>query len=272
MYGNYRRYYGMRRARANASSGAPVRADGVDERVVALVAWYREHAVRNADDILDLGCNAAKPLLELCQLLDPPPKRAVGVDIDAKLIEQAKSALRRAWSQRQPHAPQNVEAMHYFPTCFSSLMGQLPMPTPVDTFPTNITFVAENWMQSKGDDRFDLVLCFSLTKWIHLHYGDDGILDFFKRIKSALRSGGILALEIQPWRSYSQARTLSRELRTTHARLRIRPDDFEYILTVLGMTPLGPVSHGAGFGTSFCYSRRFYSLRVRISSPTDKYK
>lgn len=252
MYGNFRRYYGMRRARAVGHEGSvAVRADGVDERVLALVAWCKAHAtrIRRIERVLDVGCNAAKPLLELCQLLDPPPTQAVGVDIDAHLVAQARSALRRAWSQRQPAATStSIEAMHYFPTCFTSLMGQLPLPSSRASFPTNVTFVAQDWMDGTVAAQYDLILCLSLTKWIHLHHGDEGLVRFFGRIVQSLRPGGIVAMEIQPWQSYSQARSLSRSLRVSHARLRIRPDDMEWILCLLGMTSLGPIAQGAGFG------------------------
>lgn len=228
-----------------------MRSDGVDERVVALVAWCKAHTthIRRIEHVLDVGCNAAKPLLELCQLLDPPPTQAVGVDIDAHLVAQARSALRRAWSQRQPATDSaSIEAMHYFPACFTSLMGQLPLPCPSASFPTNVTFVAQDWMDGTVAAQYDLILCFSLTKWIHLHHGDEGLVRFFVRIMQSLRPGGIVAMEMQSWRSYSQARSLSRSLRMNHARLRIRPEDMEWILCLLGMKSLGPMAQGAGFG------------------------
>ena len=106
VHGNFRRYYGMRSARAAARAHTighdavpPPRADGVDERVAALVAWLALHEHR-VDRVLDIGCNAAKPLLELCAMLEHMPQRVVGVDIDGALIGQARTALRAAWSQR----------------------------------------------------------------------------------------------------------------------------------------------------------------------------
>lgn len=49
----------------------------------------------------------------------------------------------------------------------------------------------------------------SITKWIHLHKGDDGIRSFFYSIYASLRSGGRFVLEPQPWRSYTRKSKLT---------------------------------------------------------------
>lgn len=269
VHGNFRRYYGMRRARvAGTTDPAPGRADDVDERIIALVEWCGTHAslLRPVERVLDVGCNAAKPLLELCQLMKPPPSYAEGVDIDSQLVRQARSALRRAWSQREPASTAaSVEAMHYFPRCFGSLMGQLPLPPsaslePGPAFPTNISFIEADWVRTHSaiadsanvteNSMYDLILCFSLNKWVHLNQGDEGLVRLLARLASNLRTRGIVALEVQPWRSYSQARTLSRDLRRNHARLRLRPDDIGWIFSLLGLECLGPIAQGTGYGTS----------------------
>ena len=48
----------------------------------------------------------------------------------------------------------------------------------------------------------------SVSKWIHLNNGDDGLLAFFRRIFSVLRPGGSFILEPQEWESYHKAKRM----------------------------------------------------------------
>ena len=82
------------------------------------------------------------------------------------------------------------------------------------------------------DLRSLLLLCrLSITKWIHIHDSDTGLLRFFQSLNQVLRPNGLLFFEPQPDRSYEQARReLSPELRRRARRLRLRMDDFEFLL------------------------------------------
>lgn len=52
---------------------------------------------------------------------------------------------------------------------------------------------------------YDIILALSVTKWIHLEHLDLGLLIFFRKIKSALASGGYSVMELQTWDSYEKA-------------------------------------------------------------------
>ena len=49
---------------------------------------------------------------------------------------------------------------------------------------------------------------FSITKWIHLNEGDDGLTQFFQRVYEVLRPGGAFFLEPQEWDSYAKAKRM----------------------------------------------------------------
>lgn len=42
----------------------------------------------------------------------------------------------------------------------------------------------------------------SVTKWIHLHQGDDGLKSVFKKVYDILNENGVFILEPQPYSSY----------------------------------------------------------------------
>ena len=134
------------------------------------------------------------------------PRYMLGVDVDEALIEKAATMSRRSW---QPVVERKTgTALPYPANCFYRTRD-----------------VADEL--GVGDHSFDVVCCFSVTKWIHTSRGDDGLLRFFRNIYDALKPGGKFVYEPQPWRSYNKAK------QKTHcdlSRLKLRPTDFHTIL------------------------------------------
>lgn len=99
-------------------------------------------------------------------------------------------------------------------------------------FPYNVNFYCENFMFQKAllDTKFEVIFCMSVTKWIHLQQGDQGILSFFRLVHRALYPDGVFILEFQHWKSYLNTRSKSLEYKAAIPLLNIRPDDFEDIL------------------------------------------
>jgi 7SK snRNA methylphosphate capping enzyme len=46
----------------------------------------------------------------------------------------------------------------------------------------------------------------SITKWIHLHNGDKGMKEFFRKAYDSLKPGGTFVLEPQAYESYARRR------------------------------------------------------------------
>lgn len=78
---------------------------------------------------------------------------------------------------------------------------------------------------------YDVVLCLSLTKWVHLNWGDEGLKRMFRRIYRHLRPGGILVLEPQPWSSYGKRKTLTETIYKNYYRIQLKPEQFSSYLT-----------------------------------------
>lgn len=171
-------------------------------------------------NILDIGCNEGDLTLELANALacgaglggsvDDEPKtvtttdksdmafrvNACGVDIDDELISRARkkapsdSFRFECINMRDHGAVDRVREwlMEGIPQQTSS-PGSVPSP------PT------PNASCTSG--RFDLVTCFSVTMWIHLHGGDDGLRRFLREICSLADN---LVIEPQPWRCYQRCK------------------------------------------------------------------
>lgn len=85
----------------------------------------------------------------------------------------------------------------------------------INTFPDNVYFRTLNYAvtdesQMVSDrQQYDLILCLSLTKWIHLNFGDIGLKMTFRRMFNQLRPGGKLILEAQNWASYKKRKKVN---------------------------------------------------------------
>ncbi len=70
----------------------------------------------------------------------------------------------------------------------------------------------------------------SVTKWIHLHGGDDAIRRTFARCRDQLVVGGLLFLEPQEWRTYRRKKNLTPQMAVNYEQIAIRPDSFVGLL------------------------------------------
>lgn len=120
-----------------------------------------------------------------------------------------------------------------------------------------VHFRRENFIRTSTCEAntYDVILCLSVTKWVHLNWGDDGLKKMFRKIHGALKIGGRLILEPQPWRSYRKKYNLTERTKRNFHAIEMRPDSFPaFLLREIGfrsMRLLGkPKKATRGFGRS----------------------
>lgn len=223
-YGNYNRYYGYRN---------PTEAD-------PRLRMLKCHWLADLD-VLDIGCNVGHVTLAVAR--DYAPRRCIGIDIDPSLIKMARKNVRRY--QRSTE----------FPSSMSSLYGQLaPLGRLTSSqYPGNVSFLHANFVLATDAQletvrpEFDFIFCLSITKWVHLNFGDAGLRRFFRRAFLCLRPGGRMLLEAQPWPSYVKKKKITPVIWENFQKIRLRPDSFpDLLLNEIGFhhyEPLGRPHH-----------------------------
>lgn len=192
-YGNYNRYYGYR---------------NVQECDPRIELFHKD--LFAGKDVLDIGCNTGHVTLIIAR--DFAPRRIVGIDIDPSLISVATKNIRH-------YITEKMVSSESFPISMPILYGPITnfprMQQDNESFPNNVLFVAVNYVPETDESLvnqhadYDCIMCLSLTKWIHLNWGDDGIKRMFKRIFLHLRPGGCLLIEPQPWNTYHKKSKLT---------------------------------------------------------------
>ncbi|KAJ3871820.1 Bicoid-interacting protein 3-domain-containing protein [Lentinula edodes] len=213
--------------------------------------------------VLDIGCNAGWVTCEIAQ--SRGAHKVVGVDIDDTLIRAAWKRRQVVWSLQKPQSSQSnkgndlmdfedltrnasMEVTHlqadYFPASLQHSFGPLPIPPSKirgkHAFPHNVSFRTADWVTEEiveDANRYDVVIAFSISKWIHINGGDEGLRAFFRRVYSVLEPGGVFILEPQEWDTYKKAKRLNESLRNSAETLELRPSDFESILGDIGFSP-----------------------------------
>ncbi|CAG5108130.1 Oidioi.mRNA.OKI2018_I69.chr1.g3647.t1.cds [Oikopleura dioica] len=220
-HGNYIQYYGYR----NSDKFSDYRIDLMKKE------WME------GLDVLDIGCNSGHLTLLIAR--DLKPRKIVGIDIDEKLIEMAQKNIRHYCAEEKK-----------FPASFSKLYGPLRAPF-VNTglsnskgkdFPENVHFINGNYVFScdeyleRQEPEYDTIIAFSVSKWVHLNNGDNGIKRFFRRIFRQLRPGGRFLLEPQPWKSYARRKKLTSEIEENYKNIKFKPCEFTSFLTSIGFS------------------------------------
>lgn len=196
-YGNYDRYYGYRNI------------NETPKQDVRLQAFIAQKEMITGKQLLDIGCNNGSLTLLIAQHCHPA--RAVGIDIDGDLIGSARR-----------HQTNMLKLCTENPDTFKALKH-------VEFRTANYVYQDESLLASEKA-QFDVILCLSVTKWIHLNFGDSAVKLTFKRVYRQLNEGGVFILEAQPWSSYKKKKKLTTAIFEQFKRITFRPDEFNRYL------------------------------------------
>lgn len=127
---------------------------------------------------LDIGCNTGELSKEMYLYLKNIYPNSViqmlGIDIDSTLIQRAK----------ETNDNPNINFM------VANIMNVADKE------------VLEKYLKSHAKNQFDITFCFSVTMWIHINNGDEGLLQFLSFIQDISET---ILIEPQPWKCYRNA-------------------------------------------------------------------
>ncbi|KAL3614605.1 hypothetical protein CASFOL_041691 [Castilleja foliolosa] len=219
IFGNYRNYYGYR-----------VGQDLDEDPRLKMMKkeWFE------GKDCLDIGCNSGLMTISLAKKFGC--RSILGVDIDGARIEDANWTLRKVvrtsthTSKIQKPADVELTSSLEKSTELTDEKGNDPGYSDLLKI---VSFQKGNFVQgwrAPENKHYHAILCLSVTKWIHLNWGDDGLITLFWRVWKLLLPGGVFIMEPQPWSSYCNNRLVSETASTNYKNIQISPEDFQDIL------------------------------------------
>lgn len=221
IFGNYRNYYSYRIDQ------------GLDEdpRIkVMRKEWFE------GKNCLDIGCNSGLITINIAKKFGC--EKILGVDIDSARVEDANWNLRKI--VKLSELKKNTEAEELKDARANGITNspdkrttEISGDSPATHLLDRVSFRKDNFVQGwsmPGDKVYDTILCLSVTKWVHLNWGDEGLVTLFSKVWRLLRPGGVFILEPQPWKSYVSNRQVSEVAATNYKNLEIFPDRFQEIL------------------------------------------
>ncbi|XP_047947096.1 probable RNA methyltransferase At5g51130 [Salvia hispanica] len=239
IFGNYRHYYGYRVGQ------------GLDEDPRLSVMrreWFE------GKDCLDIGCNSGLVTISIAKKFGC--QSIVGVDIDGARVEDADWTLRKIIrtdkhkvTSKTPGVA-NVEPANGLQNSTTKSRDENISDSPhlpQKDLQKIVSFEKGNFVLNwhpPANKSYHAILCLSVTKWIHLNWGDDGVIKLFAKVWTLLQPGGVFIVEPQPWTSYYKNRLVSETTAANYQNIQITPEDFQDILldkigfrTVENITP-----------------------------------
>ncbi|KAJ4839882.1 hypothetical protein Tsubulata_003189 [Turnera subulata] len=222
-FGNYRSYYGYRIGQDMQEEDARLK--------VFKREWFE------GKDCLDIGCNSGIITIHIASKFNC--RSILGIDIDRDRITDAEWHLRKFMRLKNANVTKstasrlevvdNANYSEHSATTSSSEGKENArdcLPSEGRQLSDVVSFQQENFVHTRCPSESHL----SVTKWIHLNWGDDGLITLFSKIWRLLHPGGILVLEPQPWKSYENNRLVSETTAMNFRTIAFYPADFQEIL------------------------------------------
>ncbi|KAL3532500.1 hypothetical protein ACH5RR_006021 [Cinchona calisaya] len=219
IFGNYRNYYGYRIGQE---------LDEDPRLKVMKKEWFE------GKDCLDIGCNSGIITITIAKKFSC--SSILGVDIDGARIDDAQWTLKKIVKRScKMQSTTNKPAEENSATELQSDLRRRVSGNSDrggDLFHI-VSFEKGNFVQNWHPPKntlYHAILCLSVTKWIHLNWGDDGLITLFSKVWRLLHPGGVFILEPQAWISYSKNRLVSKTATDNYQNIQVGPEDFQDIL------------------------------------------
>ncbi|KAK3210662.1 hypothetical protein Dsin_015368 [Dipteronia sinensis] len=258
-FGNYRNYYGYRID------------EGLDEdpRLKVLKKeWFQ------GKRCLDIGCNSGLITIQIAKKFHC--RSILGIDIDSSRIEDAYWHLRKFVKMEQAEKKcAKASKLDVAEKADDSENGVIAssikeevnsrecVPPEERDLSDIVSFRQENFVHSRHtpEKYYDTITCLSVSKWIHLNWGDDGLINSFANIWKLLRPGGTFVLEPQPWKSYEKNRRVSETTAINYSNIMFHPDQFqEILLDKIGFRRVEDISSGCLSGSKTGFDRPIFAF------------
>ncbi|CAG0885512.1 unnamed protein product, partial [Darwinula stevensoni] len=216
-YGNFINYYHFNPPENRLHSFKSSNSEGV-------LKWVMEKSTKQDFLVLDIGCNSgeltegfAQILLNGTRTLESPKRISVlGVDLDQSLIQSA------------------TDSRSFADSCDLSVRY-----LKLDIMDSDAINTLQTFLRGFDHTCFDLTLCFSVTMWVHLNHGDEGLSQFLSNVAEVSEH---VLIEPQPWKCYRNAQR--RMIRNglggffLYHSLKVRSNVDEWILSKLTSSPI----------------------------------
>ncbi|KAE9586011.1 putative RNA methyltransferase bin3, bin3-type S-adenosyl-L-methionine binding protein [Lupinus albus] len=157
-----------------------------------------------ARNCLDIGCSSGILTINIAKKFSC--QSMLGIDIDPDQVEEANLNLGKVVElestekKRKRDQTENLE------------QGIDDEEIPTRNLSDIVSFKQENFLESEYnplEQHYDTILCLSVTLWIHLNWGDDGLKTLFQKIWNMLLPNGLFVLEPHKWKTYEHNRNIS---------------------------------------------------------------